>query len=73
MAGFQQRENAQIAKMLVLSEMQLASSLSELDVQNKSCQDKAILTSNSGWDKDKEENRAAKLHNNGLSEILDGE
>ena len=31
LTGFQQRENTQIANMMVLSEMQLASSLSELD------------------------------------------
>ena len=49
LAGFQQLENAQIAKMMVLSEMQLASSLSELDAQDKSPPEQS--STNSGWDK----------------------
>ena len=60
MAGFnfQQRENAQIAKMMVLSEMQLASSLSDLDVQVKSPPGQS--STNSGWDKVFEDSGASQ-------------
>ena len=50
MAGFKECENAQIAKMIVLSEMQLASSLSELDAQDKT--PSGQRSTNSGWDKE---------------------
>ena len=68
--------------MMVLSEMQLESSLSELDAQDKSPPGQS--STNSGWDKVFEDSgtlkdKAAKLpkrkaeqHNSGLSEILEG-